>query len=179
MTATPQSRVRPEEDPNARSVRMTKGAVAYVDASDYEMVSRHSWCLHTRGYAVSRINYAYVLMHRLILVPREGFVTDHISGNKLDNRRSNLRYATPKQSARNTSRHKDSASRFKGVTRRTTKAGEDRWVARVWQDGRLLNLGAYHTEEEAAKAVDLHNASFGEFAKPNLPQGESSGDRHL
>lgn len=40
-------------------------------------------------------------LHRRILCTPEGFVTDHKNGDKLDNRRSNLRVATPSQNQQN------------------------------------------------------------------------------
>ena len=69
---------------------------AIVDEEDYNFVNSFSpWYENDGGYAVkkTRIKGANVSirMHRLIANPPKGLVVDHINGNRLDNRRNNLR----------------------------------------------------------------------------------------
>lgn len=79
------------------------GKFALVDDDDFVKLSRHSW--HFRdGYAITDINKKEVRMHRYILgVIEPDIVVDHINGNRLDNRKCNLREFTPKQNANNRS----------------------------------------------------------------------------
>jgi hypothetical protein len=145
-----------------------------VDDEDYEWLSRHKWHCSAQGYAMRRDvalpGKPIVSMARVILgLPARGreFVPDHINGDKLDNRRANLRAATAAQNSRNTAKHKG-GSRFKGVClcRQT-----GRWKATIKIDGRQAWLGRFDTEEDAARAYDAAALeAFGEFACLNFPR---------
>lgn len=106
-----------------------------------------------------------ILMHRAILGASDGVYVDHINGNKLDNRRSNLRIATPQQSAYNTT--KPNKNGYRGVTLHAGRAKP--YQASIHLNGRKKSLGYYATAREAAAAYDaaalLHQ---GEFAKLNF-----------
>lgn len=92
-------------------------AVTVVDDEDYAELSRYRWSLHNRGYACrwSPAANRQVLMHRTLMRPPPGLVVDHINGNKLDNRRENLRVVTQAQNARNAKVRADSSSGVPGV----------------------------------------------------------------
>lgn len=70
---------------------------ALVDQADYEQVSkrRWSWDGHYPRSSKTRLHIF------LLGDPPPGMYTDHINRNTLDNRRSNLRWLTPKESIRN------------------------------------------------------------------------------
>jgi hypothetical protein len=107
-------------------------------------------------------------MHRLILNPPAGFVTDHINGNRLDNRRINLRIATHRQNCQN-QRPKGLHSQYIGVTK--IRQGKwERWMAQIRHDGIRIHLGYFTDEIEAARAYDQAAlAHHGEFASLNFP----------
>lgn len=72
------------------------GRYAIVDDDDYEKVDRLSpWYETDSGYAIKKTRIKgkniSIRMHSLINNTPKGLVTDHINGNKLDNRKSNLR----------------------------------------------------------------------------------------
>jgi len=106
-------------------------------------------------------------MHRFIMDPPEGMVVDHRNGNRLDNRRSNLRVCTQKQNTHN-SRPKGKSSRFKGVCYDKARG---QWMAPVRSpDGKDIHTGRFDDEVEAAKAHDrLARELHGEFAYLNFP----------
>lgn len=86
-----------------------------VSPEDYDWVaSRGNWFV-THGKHADQKNYAVrseggllIFLHKVVLVrsfklppsPRHT-IGDHINGNSLDNRRDNLRWATPKMNAQN------------------------------------------------------------------------------
>src|SRR5690348_5562960 len=87
------------------TILMTGGHTVLVDECDFAMLSRHSWHLHTGGYAVRSVRIggrcSNLLMHRAIMSPPPGLTVDHINGNRLDNRRANLRVCTQRDNSRN------------------------------------------------------------------------------
>jgi hypothetical protein len=90
-------------------IELTKGAFAIVDDDDVELLSRFSWQLNCQGYAtanvgIGRAHVTHERMHRLIMRPPDGIDVDHINGNRLDNRKCNLRLATRQQNLRNSKR---------------------------------------------------------------------------
>ena len=91
---------------------------------------------------------------------------DHINGNGLDNRRSNLRPASRSQNGANRGAPSNNTSGFKGVTRFRLK-----WMAKIQVHGRTIHLGLFATPQEAARAYDTAALEhFGEYARPNFPK---------
>ena len=99
------------------SILLTQGFKTIVDLEDADL-AQLKWQINMGRYAMrrpripgSRTERLVVLMHRVILERhlgrpiQEGMVVDHINGDGLDNRRANLREATPSLNAFN--RHRD------------------------------------------------------------------------
>lgn len=155
------------------AVPLPGGAFAIVDLSDAERVSMHRWHLHknrSRRYARTEIAGRKVYLHRFIVEAEPGSVFDHISGDGLDCRRSNIRPATFSQNCQNT----HARVGFKGV--RHPGPNKKKWAAHIKVHGTRRLIGSYETEEDAAHAYD--NAArevFGSFARLNFPRkGEQS-----
>jgi HNH endonuclease len=96
-------------------LRNKKGEVvaeALVDRED-EWVAENRWWSHGDGYATNHDG----LMHNVIKGDSpEGFIVDHWNGNRLDNRRGNLRFATWSHNSHNTRRDKTkTSSQYIGV----------------------------------------------------------------
>jgi len=80
-----------------------------IDAGDFSFVSAHSWYLNKKdrdtNYAHTTINGKKIKLHQFLLgKPDDGFVIDHVNGDGLDNRRSNLRFVTNSQNRMNQKR---------------------------------------------------------------------------
>ena len=143
-----------------------------VDDSDLTWVPLYEWKVSGQNYVYRNDpDRGYVRLHREILGVRDKKVyVDHRNGNRLDNRRDNLRAATPQQNAANNSSKscyagKARVSSYKGVTFRRGK-----WRMNIkLPDGRKVDR-LFPTEEAAARAYDglaLH--FYGAFARKNFP----------
>lgn len=153
----------------AKEITLTQGAVAIVDDDDYDRLMQYSWCLNAQGYAVRGYQQNgvkhQVRMHRAVIGDVcAGFEVDHINGNRLDNRRSNLRIATRAQNAANRSTTSHSST-YRGVRK---AKGRKVWTARICVNQKYIHLGQYKTEIDAAKAYnDAAIKYFGDYARLN------------
>jgi hypothetical protein len=144
-----------------------KHGYALVD-KDMSMLADHKWTLSTNGYAFGSIvidgKRTWVYMHRLIMgLGYPGFI-DHISHDKLDNRRSNLRFADHSTNQAN-KLPQGGTSKYKGVSCISRAGGKAVWRAKIKVRQTTIYLGYFKTEQQAAAAYN--NAArkhFGAFA---------------
>lgn len=118
-----------------------------VDDDDYYTLIKYIWMLDKSGYAYTN----YTLMHRMVMncTNLDGSVIDHINQNKLDNRKSNLRFSTASFNVRNRAKKENCSSKYKGVYWRKNR---NKWGAYITIDGIRKSLGCYDNEEDAAEA---------------------------
>ncbi|MBL0320720.1 MAG: HNH endonuclease [Alphaproteobacteria bacterium] len=151
-----------------KSIPLTQGKFALVDDEDFKKLNKYKW--HLNNIYAERTTWPehkHVYMHRYIMTAKAGQEVDHINGNKLDNRKENLRLASHSQNCKNQAKPKNNTSGYKGVTK--NKAGNN-WIAQIKTNGKHLSLGRFENIQDAARAYD--NAArkyFGEFAKLNFP----------
>lgn len=139
-----------------------------VSDSDYQEIQQFKWYVHKNGYAyrtdVVGGKPKCVYMHRKILGLNSGGYGDHINGNKLDNRRENLRICTSTENCANRKIQSNNKSGYKGVISRS-----GRWFARVQLNKKKVYGEYFDTKEAAAKAYDVAaRRFFGEYAKLNF-----------
>ncbi len=102
------------------------------------------------------------IMMRVVGRPlQKSEIIDHIDGDGLNNRRSNLRIVTNRQNQQNRF-HSLGKSPYKGINfRRRT----NNYQARITVDGKRLFLGSFDTPEKAHAAYCVAaKKEFGEFA---------------
>ena len=156
------------------------GKYAIVDADQFAKISKHRWTMNANGtgYPVAKAvidgERRTLSIAREILDCPDGLVVDHINGDTLDNRVSNLRICTQGQNARNrgATRNSRRQSRYKGVRRHYRK-----WQARIGVNYRVLHIGLFETEREAAEAYDrAARKHFGKFARLNFPETQEGAN---
>jgi hypothetical protein len=152
-----------------REIPLTRGYVAIVDDEDYDMVmAAGPWCYDGQGYATKRKPGTTLRMHRFImgLIPGDGKYVDHRNGNKLDNRRCNLRLCTNSQNMANQGMRSDNTSGYKGVS---FDPRYKKYIAQIRVNGRHIHLGTFADPADAALAHDdAARLYFGEFAVTNF-----------
>ena len=158
---------------------------ALVDDELYNELSKFNWSISKNGYAQRRVKIgdkvSTVLMHRQImeLTFGDSICVDHINGNRLDNRKSNLRICSRTENNHNMRISKRNKSGAKGVFHLTieyeTKKGisrKDYWRASIMVDRKNIFLGTFSYNpnglERAKKAYnDAAKKYYGEFAYLN------------
>jgi hypothetical protein len=151
-----------------------------IDSSDYGKVNPYKWSCHDhRGYVRSIINGERIYLHRFLIGSVKGKDIDHINGDNLDNRRSNLRFVTRQQNLFNSRR------KHKGLKGAYFDKTHQYWVSWIMINAKAKFLGCHPTERRAGLAYD--NAArqlFGEYARTNfklnrgirsINQGDSNG----
>lgn len=140
------------------------------DECDRPLAEDENWIISQRGYLVSLRRYKkgmpYVF-HRIVTGAPDGVFVDHKNGNKLDNRRSNLRFATRAQNHANQKKSKASRSCFKGIHFRKER---NVWQVSIRENGKQRNVTCSKYEKVAALLYDaVARKTHGEFATLNYP----------
>ena len=134
---------------------------ALVDLEDLEKVLHYRWVM-TGGYARHiKKGTKTVHMHRLILDAPSNLQVDHINGDRLDNRKCNLRLATNQQNSFNKGVYKHNKS---GVTGVSWQSRDKRWKASIKVNQKLIHLGNFSNKLDAIKArKEAEKCYFGDF----------------
>jgi hypothetical protein len=176
-----------------RRIRLNEGKFTIVDPGDFYRLNNFNWltCGKNDNLYAARVvrtqtgRLNTILMHRQIFFncspacpstslagaqlsnfSRSGLV-DHTNTDSLDNRRSNLRLATPSQNSCNSRRDKSNTySRFRGVSFSKRK---QKWFAAIRANGKKIWLGYFKIEIDAARAYDRAARMYHkEFARLNF-----------
>jgi hypothetical protein len=104
-------------------------------------------------------------LHGYLMQPPKGAHVDHINGDKLDNRRANLRVVSPQRNQINRKRvNRNNSTGTRGVGYAPRLSRVRPWRAQITVDGRNLHLGMFESEAaavEARKSAELKH--YGEL----------------
>jgi hypothetical protein len=155
---------------NLRTIALTHGKYAIVDAEDYDRLMKHKWTAYfggARWYAARTDKGKCILMHREIMHAPKGMTVDHIDHNSLNNAKFNLRLCTQGQNNCNC-RPRGRSSKYKGVS---WDKERNLWLSMACYKRVSVFVGRFEDEIEAAHASDLkHVELHGEFAYLNFPE---------
>ncbi len=154
-----------------RTIQVINAGYAIVDDADYEATTTRTWRAAKRRGLIYVASYSpgSVFLHRFILgsIPK-GMVVDHIDGDGLNNRRTNLRICRQSENSKNRTGVATNPSGFKGVSWKAS--GCNKWRARIMVERKEIILGVFLNKDDAARAYDeAAMAYFGEFARLNFP----------
>lgn len=148
-----------------------------IDDQCYKILSLYRWYVITTGVN-SYVICSYwdkenklIRMHRFIMEYSLGRKLlsnehiDHINGNGLDNRISNLRIVTQSQNCMNRGKRKGCSLQYKGVY---FDKCHKKWRSQIRINGKLNFLGYFGSEKKAACVYNIVAfEKFGKFAKLN------------
>lgn len=167
-------------------IELTRGYSTEIDDTDFNCLFDYwlpdgaktqlricdlNWHVHTPPHTqYARAGFSskprrFVHLHRLLTEAPPHFIADHKDRNGLNNKQSNLRLVSARESRLNT-RKKTAKNRYRGVY---WNKREQRWYARITNEGKTVWLGSFTDEIKAAKtyneaAIRLH----GDFAELNV-----------
>lgn len=153
------------------TIQLTQGKYAIVDDEDFEMLNKWKWHYNkNRGQGRAQRSTSRkslegktsVFMHRVIMNCPKDLQIDHINGNGLDNRKSNLRICTNIENSRNKNITKNNTSGIRGVS---WNKSYQKWHTYIRVNYRHVFLGYYFDKEQALKVrKEAEEKYFGEFA---------------
>lgn len=132
-----------------------------VDLSNWEKIAQHHCWRYHCGYAATWKDGHLILCHVLLFpnCPKEK-CRDHIDGNRLNNKASNIRFVTAQQNSWNHEITR-TESGVAGVCRHG-----NRWRAHIYVNQKHVSLGMFDTLEEAVNARKQAEITyFGEYRR--------------
>ena len=140
----------------------------YFDLEDFDKIKNYCWFTNDSGYIIAKEGKKHISISRLLMGIKDydwtKMYVDHINGNIKDNRRKNLRLATPSQNSMNAEISKNNSSGCTGV-RKNIKG---KWSALITVRRNRIYLGSFDNYEDAVKArKEAEEKYFGEFSYDN------------
>lgn len=147
-------------------IRLNRGELVAVDLKNWDKLCQYNWYLNNGGYAIRDVSEgSQALLHRSVV---RGYVSDwqvdHINGQKLDCRESNLQLVSNRYNCQNKRILDSNTSGNTGVfwDKRRSK-----WAARIKHKGKQKHLGyfdclfhAFMVRERAAFVLFENNPRY-------------------
>ena len=146
-------------------VKLSNGEYALIDEESKPLLTG-SWYKTQNGYAVQKYWDSETRtrrsrrMHRVVNNTPNGYYTDHINGNKLDNRRCNLRTVTLAENQLNRRLNKNNKFGYPGISLEPN----GKYRARIQLKGKKINLGNFSNLQAAKSALTSKRKELGFYA---------------
>lgn len=132
----------------------------YVSPEDADLEGE-TWFVNSRGYVVNNGSgpYAMQRLHRVVMARvadrklETWELIDHIDGDKLNNRRDNLRLCNSSENEYNKGLPAHNTTGYKGVYR-NSPACRLPWQAAITINRKKIYLGSYAEKRDAARAYE-------------------------
>lgn len=141
-----------------------------IDDEDFDYFSRFKWYINKNGYAYRQMetkgNRVILYLSSLVIQGKSNTYISYKNGNILDNRKENLFHCYAGNKVQKGKKREKLSSIYKGVSYNKETG---KWVAKIGFNYKLIHLGYFLLETDAAKAynkkaLELH----GEFAYQNI-----------
>lgn len=138
-------------------IQLSSGNICLIDDVDLPLIEGLTIYEGSNGYVyfsqwLNGKSHPQTL-HRFLMQPPGKTHVDHRNGNKLDNRRGNLRVTTPSiNQANRQNLSKANKSGMRGVAYRPDLSLKKPWYAQIMVNRKQRHLGLFGTVEEAIEA---------------------------
>lgn len=155
-------------------IALENGGWTEIDLKDWKIVQPYRWRRadnKKNQYAVTWVKtdrgWRPLLMHRLLLGARKGECVDHINGEGLNNRRSNLRRVTSGQNLQNRRKpHRLNTSGYRNVYWDQSRR---KWLVLLGLNGHMKYFGRYDDKEEANQVATEARHMYMPYSPENAP----------
>lgn len=149
-----------------------------IDKVDLDLISIHSWRIAYTPTKYKRVETSvnipgtsknrHILLGRFLLNAPPNKYVDHENRDPMDNRRGNLRFASPLQNSHNAPKTQfKTHSIYKGVSWHKNK---NKFIVSIQHNHQKYHLGYFVNEIDAAKCYDVKAKElFREFGCLNFP----------
>jgi len=142
--------------PSIAYIVLTRGQVCLVDADIADDLGKFLWLANwaessRKFYAKRRFGSKQEFLHHFILNHIPPLMVDHINGNTLDNRRSNLQLISRQGNSHKGCVQKNNTSGSRGVS---FHSRDNMWQAGICINKKTRHLGTFLSQQEA---IDVYN----------------------
>ena len=144
-------------------IENNRDKIMLCDIEDWENLKACYWT-EQLGYALAIKDYKWLRFHRVVMKIDDPKVqVDHINGNRLDNRKINLRLCTNQENSMNKYENSNNSSGYKGVY---FDKERNKWRGSIQYNRKSIKSPKrYNTPEEAYQwYIEKSNELFGDYS---------------